>query len=421
MAGKLSKFLCYEFQLNRFAYLPQTLSSIHHHFSSFRRNEHLEPIPNRPMRGDRRDDDVPIPRGGGGGGGGGRRRRGEDWSDDERNSKQFMPRRGGGGGRRREGNRFDSDDDDNLEQSRFEKTPISGGRGGRRREGNRFDSDDDDNLKQSRFEKTPISGGGRREEDNRSSSVGGNEEKRRPFTIPNRPLNEEKRNNPTVDSFLKKFQLISDNKEGAKKTAPETIAQESPPSPPPPEEADMVFKKMKETGLIPNAVAMLDGLCKDGLVGDAMKLFSVMREQGRIPEVVIYTAVVEGFCKAHKFDDAKKIFKKMQNNKIEPNAFSFTILIQGLRRGKRSEDAFEICLEMLQAGHSPNVTTFTSLVDDFCREKGVREAESMIKKLREKDYFVNEMAVKEHLNKKGPFSPLVWEAILGKNTSKKSW
>ncbi|GFP86508.1 pentatricopeptide repeat-containing protein at4g38150 [Phtheirospermum japonicum] len=78
----------------------------------------------------------------------------------------------------------------------------------------------------------------------------------------------------------------------------------------PPDDADEIFKKMKETGLIPNAVAMLDGLCKDELVQDAMKLFGLMREKGTVPEVVVYTAVVEGFCKAHKFDTTIRIFKK---------------------------------------------------------------------------------------------------------------
>jgi len=89
---------------------------------------------------------------------------------------------------------------------------------------------------------------------------------------------------------------------------------------------------MKETGLVPNAVAMLDGLCKDGLVQEAMKLFGTMREKGTIPEVVIYTAVVDGFCKAHKFDDAKRVFRKIQSNGITPNAFSYGVLIQGLSK-----------------------------------------------------------------------------------------
>ncbi|KAK4420221.1 Pentatricopeptide repeat-containing protein [Sesamum alatum] len=44
-----------------------------------------------------------------------------------------------------------------------------------------------------------------------------------------------------------------------------------------PEDVDEIFKKMKGTGLIPNAVAMLDGLCKDGLNVDLF-LFC-LREQ----------------------------------------------------------------------------------------------------------------------------------------------
>ncbi|KAJ6812182.1 pentatricopeptide repeat-containing protein [Iris pallida] len=181
------------------------------------------------------------------------------------------------------------------------------------------------------------------------------------------------------------------------------------------EDADEIFKKMKETGLIPNAVAMLDGLCKDGLVQEAMKLFGTMREKGTIPEVVIYTAVVEGFCRAAKFDDAKRIFRKMQKNEIVPNAFSYGVLIQGLSKGKRLEDAVEFCMEMLDVGHVPNAATLTGLVDGFCKEKGAEEGEGFVRSLRERGFAIDEKAVREHLDKKGPYSPMVWEAIFGKN------
>lgn len=189
----------------------------------------------------------------------------------------------------------------------------------------------------------------------------------------------------------------------------------------PPEDADQIFKKMKETGLIPNAVAMLDGLCKNGLVQEAMKLFGLMREKGTIPEVVIYTAVVEGFCKAAKFDDAKRIFRKMQKNNIVPNAFSYFVLIQGLSKGKKIEDAVEFSMEMVEAGHSLNGATFTGLVDVVCKEKGVKEGEDLVRTLREKGYALDEMAIREHLDKKGPFSPMVWEAIFGKKSSQRSF
>lgn len=186
---------------------------------------------------------------------------------------------------------------------------------------------------------------------------------------------------------------------------------------PEPEDADAIFKKMKEHGLIPNAVAMLDGLCKDGLVQEAMKLFGSMREKGTFPEVVIYTAVMEGFCKAQKLDDTVRIFRKMETNGISPNAFTYSILIQGLYKNKRLEDAANFCVEMLRAGHSPNVATFVGLVDWFCRERGVEEAQNTVNRLSEVGYLVEERAIREFLDKRGPFLPSVWEAIFGKKCS----
>ncbi|XP_054818819.1 pentatricopeptide repeat-containing protein At4g38150 isoform X1 [Prosopis cineraria] len=230
---------------------------------------------------------------------------------------------------------------------------------------------------------------------------------------------------PRMDnSFLEKFKLGFDDKRAnpsedagssqfkeENKSSPDQPAAESLP-----QDADEIFKKMKETGLIPNAVAMLDGLCKDGLVQEAMKLFGLMREKGTIPEVVIYTAVVEGYMKAHKADDAIRIFRKMQNNGISPNAFSYTVLVQGLYKCNRLQDAIEFCVEMLGGGHSPNLLTFVGLVDSICKEKGVIEAQSVIRRLMEKGFHLNEKAIREFLDKKAPFSSSVWEAILGKKT-----
>ncbi|GJX56348.1 pentatricopeptide repeat-containing protein [Tanacetum coccineum] len=185
----------------------------------------------------------------------------------------------------------------------------------------------------------------------------------------------------------------------------------------PPEDADEIFRKMKETGLIPNAVSMLHGLCSDGLVHDAMKLFGEMRERGSIPEVVIFTAVVEGFCKSGKLDEAVRIFRKMEKNGIVPNAFSYGVIVQGLCKGGRLDDAFEFCLEMVEAGHSPNLGTFTGLVNRFCKERGLESAKVVIGKLYEKGFGFDEKAVRDFMEKKGPFSPMVWEAILGKKGS----
>ncbi|XP_075518610.1 uncharacterized protein LOC142552721 [Primulina tabacum] len=225
------------------------------------------------------------------------------------------------------------------------------------------------------------------------------------------------------DDFVERFKLGLDLNSGDTKL--DSANGRSKPSENaepllPPHGADVIFKNMKKTRLIPNAVAMLDGLCKDGLEQEAMKLFGLIRENGSMPEVVVYTAVVEGFCKACNFEDAVRIFKKMQSNDVVPNAHSYGLLIRALCRGKRLEDAFSICIEMLEAGHSPNLATFIGLVDKYCGEKDLEAAGNVIQAMKEKGFSVEEKAVEEYLEKKGPFSPFVWKAILGKEASKRT-
>lgn len=195
------------------------------------------------------------------------------------------------------------------------------------------------------------------------------------------------------------------------------VRQQPEHEPQQPEDVDEIFRKMKETGLIPNAVEMLDGLCKNGLVQEAMKLFGLMREKGSIPEVVIYTAVVEAFCKASKLDDAVRIFRKMQGNGVIPNAFSYWLLIQGLCKGGRLDDAVGFCVEVFEAGHSPNAATFVGLVDAVCNTKGVEEGEKLVRSFQDRNFAIDEKSIREHLDKKGPFSPVVWEVIFGKKKS----
>jgi pentatricopeptide repeat protein len=222
------------------------------------------------------------------------------------------------------------------------------------------------------------------------------------------------------ETLLEKLKL--GNGDGGAASAEEDGAerQQQPESEPQQQQladVDDIFRKMKQTGLIPNAVAMLDGLCKNGLVQDAMKLFGLMREKGAIPEVVIYTAVVDAFCKAAKLDDAVRIFRKMQGNGVIPNAFSYWLLIQGLCKGGRLDDAVAFCVEMFEAGLSPNAETFVGLVDVVCKTKGVDESEKLVRSFQDRNFAIDEKSIKDHLDKKGPFSPVVWEVIFGKKKS----
>ncbi|CBI37710.3 unnamed protein product, partial [Vitis vinifera] len=197
-----------------------------------------------------------------------------------------------------------------------------------------------------------------------SSSCGGGSSSNPPNPIPNRPLRGEQRmnrppphipqrklglpkdegvdrasqaspfNQPSPaekvgatleDGFLERFKLGVQKKERPQESAAAQPSREQDANhgkEQPPQNADEIFRKMKESGLIPNAVAMLDGLCKDGL---------------------------------------------------------------------------------------------------FCKEKGVEEAKNVIVTLKQKGLFVDDKAVREYLDKKGPQSPLVWEAFFGKKSPQRSF
>lgn len=230
------------------------------------------------------------------------------------------------------------------------------------------------------------------------------------------PPGEEMREKQAADESLNGEKKIGNENSGRNNSTGDQSASDGDSNSP--EDADQIFQKMKETGLVPNAVAMLDGLSKDGLVQEAMKLFGEMREKGNIPEVVVYTAVVEGFCRAKKLDDAKRIFKKMKDNGVVPNAFSYCILIQGLCKDKKLEEAVDYSLEMLEQGWRPNVATFVSIIDGFCKELRSDEAKGVINQFKEKGFIADERAVREYMDKKGPFFPSVSEAIFGKRAAR---
>lgn len=401
--------------------IPSIASALHHPCLPSPPAFHFSSIPNRPLRGDRRRDGTPEDRFL-------RNLNFGDDGDEQRTEKSHqgpptqIPNRPLRGEKRLEPSRgsecpdgsvdlFPELDDRREEPSRTRRapparTPNRPMRGMQREEG--FEASR--RNPQPRFANRP----GRKEERSGGSpEIGDTREG---------PIIGGGGDGQFGDSLLRNLKFGEDRTgEKVEETNPKALSQIAGADPAVSEssvkDADEIFKKMKETGLIPNAVAMLDGLCKDGLVQEAMKLFGLMREKGSIPEVVVYTAVVEGFCKAEKFDDAKRVFRKMQKNGILPNAFSYTVLIQGLCKGRILEDSVEFCKEMLDAGHSPNAATFTGLIEGFCTEKGVEEAECLIKGLQERGFALDEKAVREHLDKKGPFSPMVQEAIFGKKRS----
>lgn len=59
---------------------------------------------------------------------------------------------------------------------------------------------------------------------------------------------------------------------------------------------------------------MVDAICKEGNVEEALDMVQMMIREGIMPDVVTYSALIDGYCLQSGLKEAKKVF--------EPNAKS---------------------------------------------------------------------------------------------------
>ncbi|KVH91298.1 Pentatricopeptide repeat-containing protein [Cynara cardunculus var. scolymus] len=73
---------------------------------------------------------------------------------------------------------------------------------------------------------------------------------------------------------------------------------------------------------------IIDSLCKDMMVDDALKLFKEMIfDKGILLDVVAYTSLIRGLCSLGRWDDVSKMLKEMEDERISPNVVTFSIYI----------------------------------------------------------------------------------------------
>ena len=71
---------------------------------------------------------------------------------------------------------------------------------------------------------------------------------------------------------------------------------------------------MADKGCMPTKVTynvIIDGLCKAGLLDDALKMKKYMVENHLAPDKFTYSALINGCCMKRKFGEAKSILSEM--------------------------------------------------------------------------------------------------------------
>ncbi|CAL8999376.1 unnamed protein product [Prunus brigantina] len=96
--------------------------------------------------------------------------------------------------------------------------------------------------------------------------------------------------------------------------------------------AIQLLRKMEEVTCKHGQVVyntIIDSLCKDRLVVDALHLFSEMMSKGISPDVT-YNSLMNGVCKLGEWKEAKRLLNDMVSKNIFPDVFTFNVLVDTL-------------------------------------------------------------------------------------------
>ncbi|GFZ13927.1 pentatricopeptide (PPR) domain protein 40 [Actinidia rufa] len=109
--------------------------------------------------------------------------------------------------------------------------------------------------------------------------------------------------------------------------------------------AYLKFQQMSADNCTPDRYTyntLIHGVCKVGVVDEALRLVRQMEGLGYLPNVITYTMLVDGFCNAKKVDEAFKVFEKMKERNVHPNDATFRSLVNGVFRCVLPCKAFEL-------------------------------------------------------------------------------
>jgi len=93
----------------------------------------------------------------------------------------------------------------------------------------------------------------------------------------------------------------------------------------------------------------------------------------------MYGAIIDSVCKDKLVTDALLLYSEMTVKKIiYPDIVTYSTIIYGLFIVGQMKEGVALLNEMSLKNISPNVLTFTTLVDGLCKEGEVKKATSVL-------------------------------------------
>lgn len=151
-------------------------------------------------------------------------------------------------------------------------------------------------------------------------------------------------------------------------------------------EAQAFFDSLKDKFELDVVVytSLIHGWFRSGNIQEAERVFKEMKEAGIQPTVYTYSIVIDALCRCGQVTRAHDVFAEMIDVGCEPNSVTFNNLMRVHVKAGRTEKVLQVYNQMKRLSCEPDVITYNFLIETHCKDKNREEAQkvlsSMIKK-----------------------------------------
>ena len=95
---------------------------------------------------------------------------------------------------------------------------------------------------------------------------------------------------------------------------------------------------------------LLHGLCREGMLENALKLFNTWISKGKTIDTVTYNTLISSLCKDGRFEDAFDLLEEMEEKKLGPDQYTYNAILGVLTDAGRIKEAEEFMSKMVEMG-----------------------------------------------------------------------
>ncbi|CAN4119738.1 unnamed protein product [Withania somnifera] len=138
--------------------------------------------------------------------------------------------------------------------------------------------------------------------------------------------------------------------------------------------------------------AFLSSLIKNGKSESSLQLFTQMKRDGLVPDVVTYSTLLAGCVKVKDgYHKALELVQELMSNGLQMDSVTYGSLLSVCASHNECNEAAKYFQKMKDEGHSPNVYHYSSLLNAYSADRNCEKAEALIEEMKSAGLVLNKV------------------------------